>query len=89
MNYPVLCRCGAPAAFKIASQWSDGVTAELKTYSLCCASCLAEDYAESKRRQNACPLALDESLAEPHIFERGTPLKLRSDLELQQPEPTR
>jgi hypothetical protein len=81
MNYPVLCRCGAPAAFKIASEWSDGITAELKTYALSCTQCVAPDFAEAKRRQQACPLALDESLGEPHVYERGSELKQRPELE--------
>ena len=41
--YAVLCYrpgCDRPAAYKVAARWSDGVTEELKTYSLCCAECL-------------------------------------------------
>lgn len=81
-NYPVTCfKCAAPAAFKIASRWSDGVTSELKTYSLCCGSCLAECFQDAKQRQATCPLALDESLGIPHIYERANVLKPRPDLE--------
>ena len=43
IEYPVLCQfpgCGRPAGFKVASQWSDGTTHELKTYSLSCEFCL-------------------------------------------------
>ena len=46
--YPVLCYapgCTRPAAFKVAARWSDGVTGELKTYSLACPDCLAKLFA--------------------------------------------
>ena len=87
--YAVLCYtpgCGGEAAFKIAARWSDGITAELKTYSLCCANCLAMSFAEAKKRQRECPLELGETLAEPSIFERTpdskkTLLVPRADLE--------
>lgn len=82
-NYPVLCNsCGATAKFKIASRWSDGVTSELKTYSLCCEKCLAKSFLEAKKRQVACPLALDEMLEAPHIYERASTLTPRPDLEV-------
>ena len=81
-NYPVLCySCGAAAAFKIAAAWSDGLTSELKTYSLCCEKCLEQCFAEAKRRQKECPLELGETLDTPHIFERGEKLVRRLDLE--------
>jgi hypothetical protein len=80
--YPVLCfrpGCGRPAAFKIAAQWSDGLTRELKTYGLACADCLPDLYRESCRKQAACRLAPGEVLEAPGIFvmERG-----RRDLQL-------
>ena len=85
--YPVLCRCGSAAEFKIASQWSDGMTEELKTYAICCAKCLKAEYAEAKRRQAACPLQIGEALALPGVFEwvrdtRDTALTRRVELEL-------
>lgn len=67
--YPVLCyTCRAPVAFKIAAKWSDGVTSELKTYTLCCERCLDASFAEAKRRQAICPLALDETLGVPEVL---------------------
>jgi hypothetical protein len=72
--YPVLCSCGAPAAFKIAARWSDGSTHELKTYSLCCDSCLPDQLADSRRRHAACHTAPGETLDPPGVYElaRGT-----------------
>ena len=69
------------ARFKIAARWSDGVTSELKTYSLCCEKCLAKNFADAKTRQATCPLALDEKLEPPSIFERVPKLQRREDLE--------
>src|SRR5262245_20797193 len=69
--YPVLCYardCGKPAEYKIAARWSDGATAELKTYSLCCADHLAEQFALSRRKQRACRRAPGEVLDPPGIF---------------------
>ncbi len=83
-NYPVLCSsCGAAAAYKIAAIWSDGLTSELKTYSLCCAECLKKSFAEAKRRQQECPLELGETLGVPQVFEREEKLMRRVDLESQ------
>ncbi|HEV3203122.1 MAG TPA: hypothetical protein VGY77_02005 [Gemmataceae bacterium] len=75
-SYPVLCHrpeCGRPAIYKIAARWSDGVTQELKTYSLCCAECLAECFRESCARQARCRKGKNEILDAPSIFmlERG------------------
>jgi hypothetical protein len=74
--YPILCYtpgCKNLAVYKIAARWTDGVTAELKTYSLCCADCLAQAYRHSRAKQAACRLAPGESLDVPGIFklERG------------------
>jgi hypothetical protein len=74
--YPVLCYvpgCGRPARYKIAARWSDGVTAELKTYSLCCDDHLADEFRRSRRRQRACRRAPGETLEAPGIYrhERG------------------
>ena len=58
--YPILCYrqgCGRPAEYKLAARWSDGITGELKTYSLCCKECLPESFRESKRRQAQCRTA--------------------------------
>lgn len=87
--YPVLCYapgCGEPAAFKIAARWSDGLTHELKTYSLACPDCVAELLADAVTRRAACRLALGEELDEPGVYEmvrgdRDRVLKRRADLE--------
>ena len=75
--YPVICYragCGAPAVYKIAARWSDGVTQELKTYALSCAGCLALQFLASRAKQAACRLAAGETLDPPGIYElsRGT-----------------
>jgi hypothetical protein len=90
-SYPVLCYragCGRPAVYKIAARWSDGVTQELKTYSLTCGDCLAEQYARSRAKQAACRLAAGETLDEPGVYElargqRDHQLVRRSDVEQQ------
>jgi hypothetical protein len=61
--------CPREAKYKIASRWSDGVTGELKTYSLCCAECLPERFRDSLRKQAACRLAMGETLEAPGIYE--------------------
>jgi hypothetical protein len=69
--YTVVCRtpgCGRPAQYKIAARWTDGVTAELKTYALCCENCLAESFANSRRKQASCRLAPGEELHPPGIY---------------------
>jgi hypothetical protein len=75
-EYPVLCYtpgCGRPAVYKIAAQWSDGVTGELKTYGLVCADCLPAWFRRARERQAACRRAPGETLGPPAIFrlERG------------------
>jgi hypothetical protein len=70
--YPVICYrpgCGRPAVYKIAARWSDGLTEELKTYSLCCAACLPDLYRISRQKQAACRLAPGETLEAPGIYE--------------------
>ena len=70
-NYLIRCNskgCSRVAEFKIASRWSDGVTGELKTYSLCCAECSPERFRDSLAKQAACPLADGETLARPGIY---------------------
>jgi hypothetical protein len=74
--YPIHCYtpgCGRLALYKIAARWTDGVTAELKTYSLCCAECLLAAFRSSRQKQAACRLATGESLELPGIYrlERG------------------
>lgn len=87
--YPVLCYapgCSRPAEFKIAARWSDGITDELKTYSLACPGCLNLLFASATIRRAGCRLAPGETLDEPGIYElhrgeRDRSLKRRSDLE--------
>jgi hypothetical protein len=90
-SYPVLCytpRCGAPALYKIAARWSDGTTAELKTYGLACAACLARQFAHAVANRAACRLAPGETLDAPGVYElargqRDRRLVRRPDLEAQ------
>jgi hypothetical protein len=87
--YPVICYapgCRNEAAFKVAAQWSDGITRELKTYSLACPACLADLYARARAKRAACRLAPGETLEEPGIYElhrgeRDRLLQRRTDLE--------
>jgi hypothetical protein len=70
--YPVLCYrtgCQCPAIYKVAARWSDGVTEELKTYSLCCAECLPKLFHLAQARRAACRLAPGETIDPPAIFE--------------------
>lgn len=69
--YPVYCcrkGCGRPAVYKIAARWSDGITHELKTYSLSCAECLPELFHQSRQKNTACRRAPGETLEPPGIF---------------------
>lgn len=87
--YPVICYapgCRNEAAFKVAARWSDGITHELKTYSLACLACLSGLYASARVKRAACRLAPGESLEEPGIYElyrghRDRELTRRADLE--------
>jgi hypothetical protein len=88
-SYPVMCyAAGCPnrAAFKIAARWSDGITTELKTYSLACPACLAGLYASAMVKRADCRLAPGETLDEPGVYElhcgdRDQVLRRRRDLE--------
>ncbi len=89
--YPVRCSakgCEQLGVYKIAACWSDGLTQELKTYALSCAACLAQQYAQSKTKQQACRLAPGEKLDVPGIFvltrgKRDQQLERRLDHEQQ------
>jgi hypothetical protein len=88
--YPVLCYandCSREAVYKIAARWSDGVTRELKTYSLACAECLRALFRDAQTRKDTCRLATGESLGEPEVFEltrgrRDRELVRRGELEV-------
>jgi len=74
--YPIVCYtrgCNQLAAYKIAAHWSDGVTAELKTYALSCEKCLPEWFRRSRAKQACCRRAPGEILEPPGIYalERG------------------
>jgi hypothetical protein len=74
--YPALCYtrgCSRPAVYKIAARWSDGLTAELKTYALSCPECLAGWFRSSRVKQAACTLTHGETLEPPGVYrlERG------------------
>ncbi len=78
--------CSRPAAFKIAAQWSDGETQELKTYALTCAACTGTEYHRAIQKSTTCRLATGETLDRPGIYElqpgdRDHQLKRRPDLE--------
>jgi hypothetical protein len=70
MKYTILCHtnCGNQAIYKIAARWSDGVIQELKTYSLCCAACLPEQFASSRKRFDQTRLLKDETSEPPGIY---------------------
>ena len=80
--YSICCYtkgCNQLAVYKIAARWSDGVTQELKTYTLSCAACLPAAYRRSREKQAVFRLAPGETLEPPGIYalERG-----RRDLQL-------
>lgn len=89
--YPILCYrpgCGRPAVYKIAAQWSDGITRELKTYALSCEDCLPSFFHHSRQKQIACRLTPGETLEPPGIFrlvrgQRDRVLERLPDLEAQ------
>jgi len=88
-DYPVVCSrpgCGNAAQFKIAAQWSDGTTDELKTYSFACNACLPILLPEAREKQRTCRRAPGETHGKPGIYERKDPrdpraLLRRPDLE--------
>lgn len=69
--YPVICSaptCGQPARVKIAANWSDGTTYELKTYYLACERCVHELHAQARAKRKACRLTVGETLDEPAVY---------------------
>lgn len=75
--YKVMCYrpgCSNEAEYKIAARWSDGVTSELKTYSLACAACLPTTFRQSLVKQASCRRAPKEILEPPGIYriQRGS-----------------
>lgn len=69
--YPIYCYtkdCKHLATYKIAAEWSDGRTGELKTYGLCCEACLASWFRRARTRQMQCRLTAGETLAPAGIY---------------------
>ena len=68
--YIVTCaRCGAVASLKVASQWSDGETRELKTYSIVCQGCIAPALAAARLRHRQCRVLPGETVEAPGVWE--------------------
>jgi hypothetical protein len=70
-SYPVMCYtkgCPERAIYKIATRWTDGITSELKTYSLSCEACLKNAFLDARKRRQACRLTVGESLEIPSIY---------------------
>src|SRR5580692_7844734 len=89
--YPVICYapgCTGEALYKVAARWSDGITAELKTYSLACANCLPALYRKARLKRDNCRRAEGETLNVPEIYllargERDRQLSRCTELERQ------
>ena len=73
--------CDAVARYKVASRWSDGATAELKTYALGCQPCLPVLLARARCAWAACRRAEGETLDLPAVYELGGQVR-RTDLEM-------
>ena len=88
-TYPIPCGgpdCRTSALFKIAAEWSDGPTRELKTYFLCCPDCVKPLRPAAVAKRRASRLAPREALGAPGVYElsRGSAdraLVRRPDLE--------
>lgn len=88
--YRIVCYakgCTREAQYKIAARWSDGVTRELKTYSLACPGCLPGLYRSAATKKAVCRLAAGETLGDPEVFEmrrgaRDRELVRRPELEI-------
>jgi hypothetical protein len=86
LPYPILCCCQAPAEFKVAAAWSDGITRELKTYAITCRTCLMKSLSEARAKAKLCRLLPGEVLGVPGVYELARPtenrlLRRREDLE--------
>lgn len=60
--------CQEQAQYKIAAEWSDGTTKELKTYGLACEKHLELLFRRSREKKQGCRLAEGETLGVPCIF---------------------
>lgn len=68
-----LLGCSAPAAYKIAAQWSDGRFSELKTYGFACSDHLGAVFRDAEQRREEAGTSPGETLEELAIykFEQG------------------
>jgi hypothetical protein len=73
-------QCGKPAAYKIASPWSYGHFAELKSYGLACSEHFGDTYREAQRRSKLHAPSVEETVGEIGVYryEKG---KLDKELE--------
>jgi hypothetical protein len=60
--------CSNRAVYKVAARWSDGVVDELKTYSLCCADCVADRLLLARQKRHQARLAPGETLDLPQVY---------------------
>lgn len=60
--------CKNLAVYKIAARWSDGLASELKTYGLCCETCLPAWFQKSRQKQMQCKLTTGETLDPAGIY---------------------
>jgi hypothetical protein len=69
--YTIRCyepNCPGEAVYKIAARWSDGITAELKTYGLTCETHLPGWFQRSLAKQASCRRAKNEILDPPGVY---------------------
>lgn len=74
-RYEVRCAaegCQELAQYKIAAEWSDGTTSELKTYGLACEQHLAGLFRRGHEKRSHCRIVEGESLSPPRIFRLNT-----------------
>ena len=64
--------CREPAAYKVAARWSDGRTAELKTYGFSCSEHLERVFRDSEQRRLDYPLSPGEAIEEIAIYRYET-----------------
>ena len=60
--------CREPASYKIAAQWSDGRTAELKTYGFACSDHLGPVFRDAEARHEDYEPGPGESVEEISIY---------------------
>ena len=60
--------CKAPARYKIAAAWSDGLFRELKNYGLACEQHREQELATARRRHEGLRLAGDETVGPVELY---------------------